>query len=141
MLSALFKKKKQGNPESDITIITPFSAQRALYLEVIRDLTSVTKLPLEKLPRVETFDTMHGHESDVVIIDWVICYHDELGILSDGRLVNVALTRCRASLITVFHDGVVDVGPGRVEHTKTPQLRAHWDHLKSSGLVIDVKEG
>jgi superfamily I DNA and/or RNA helicase len=45
---------------------------------------------------------MQGHESDVVILDWVNKYGDNLGFLKDDRRANVALTRARACLIIVL---------------------------------------
>lgn len=52
-----------------IRVITSYNAQRALYLGVIN------QQPLNCCPTVfgvATIDSMQGHESDFVLLDWVI---------------------------------------------------------------------
>lgn len=145
VLFALFSEKPY--PKSEITIITPYSAQRALYNEVLRDLHMATNLPFAELPHVETVDSMQGHVSDVVIVDWVVGYYDRLGFLKDDRRVNVALTRCRSSLIVVSHQSGNDdfeFNPGKISDRmlgqKWPELSEHWNELIRKNLVIDFTE-
>lgn len=95
---------------------------------MIRGLQEKTGIPFDKLPRVATIDSMQGHESDIVILDWVNGYGRQLGFLRDDRRANVALTRARASLIFLFHRDRFMPYYDEDEVDK-PEVQTHWDYL------------
>jgi superfamily I DNA and/or RNA helicase len=138
MLSAMFKKTPY--PTSKITIITSYNAQKAAYLKMIHSFQEKTGISFDNLPRVATIDSMQGHESDIVVLDWVNGYGRQLGFLRDNRRINVALTRARASLIVFFHrDRFISYyGEDEVDR---PEILTHWDYSVRRKLVIRVKEG
>lgn len=127
-LSEIYKESPYTN--SQITIMTPYNAQIALYQHVIRDLHIATQLPYKLLPRVTTIDSMQGHESEIVILDWVCSMNGRLGFLKDNRRVNVALTRARASLILVtsITDDINEEMP-RDKNADSIEILSFWDHL------------
>lgn len=65
------------------------------------------------LPKVATVDSMQGHESDIIILDWVNAYGDGLGFLKGNRRINVALSRARTSLIVFFSAPAIAVEDGK----------------------------
>lgn len=137
MLSVMFNKAPY--PTSKITIMTSYNAQKASYLKIIRGLQEQTGISFDKLPRVATIDSMQGHESDNVILDWVNGYGKQLGFLRDDRRINVALTRARASLIVFFHrDRFLSYYDE--DDADKPEVLTHWDYLLEKNLVIRVKD-
>lgn len=103
-----------------VVIITSYNAQRALYLGVIKSTTSELNLP-----RVATIDSMQGHESGFVLLDWVIgvvvsWYFVHMphslfssilsfsGVLEDNRRINVALTRPHAVIRLQASNELID---------------------------------
>lgn len=139
MLSVMFQKTPY--PTSKITIITSYNAQKALYMKMIRGLQEQTGIPFDNLPRVATIDSMQGHESDIVILDWVNGYGRQLGFLRDDRRANVALTRAHASLIVLFHkDESKSDDFGGWRRTKKPEVLQHWDYLGGKDYIISVTD-
>ncbi|GAM34882.1 hypothetical protein TCE0_015f02759 [Talaromyces pinophilus] len=141
LLDTIFSKAPY--PKTSMTIITPYNAQRALYLEYLNVLKQRTGLPLAELPRIKTIDSMQGHESDIVLLDWVNLYGDRLGFLDDNRRINVALSRARASLITFFSYGTSNeiYKPRKRKHKGSlppMEVTNHWDWLVQRGFDIKV---
>jgi hypothetical protein len=90
---------------------------------------------------------MQGHESDIVLLDWVNLYGDRLGFLDDSRRINVALSRARASPITFFsHDTSNEIYKPRKRKHKgsSPPMEVtnHWDWLVQRGfdIIVPAKE-
>ncbi|CRG91601.1 ATP-dependent helicase NAM7 [Talaromyces islandicus] len=142
LLMTVFKEAPY--PEALIAIIVPYNAQRALYFAVIKDLKLLTKLPYAKLPRVSTVDSMQGHESDIVLLDWVCGEADGLGFLKDDRRINVGLTRARSSLIVLYNDACIEAsirydGLQRKKRAHVSQVVEHWTELKRSPRVLELE--
>ncbi|KAI7969567.1 hypothetical protein EIK77_005197 [Talaromyces pinophilus] len=90
---------------------------------------------------------MQGHESDIVLLDWMNLYGDRLGFLDDSRRINVALSRARASLITFFSHGTSNeiYKPRKRKHKGSSppmEVRKHWDWLVQRGfdIIVPAKE-
>jgi hypothetical protein len=139
MLLAMYNETPY--PTSNIVIMTPYNAQRAHYLAVVRNLAVLTGPSFNSLPSVATVDSMQGHEYDVVILDWVNGISDRLGFLTDNRRVNVALTRARRGLIVVFNDTTSQDNKGDAKPFmgKTPEVVAHWNYLRVIDVVIETQ--
>lgn len=121
---------------SKITIITSYNAPKAMYLKMIRGIQEKMCIPFNKLPRVATIDLMQGHDPDIVILGWVNGYGKQLGFLRENRRANVALTRARASLIVLFHQGFMSYYSE--DKVDKPKVLTHWDYLVRKRLVIQV---
>tara|TARA_Y100001970_G_scaffold36896_1_gene45527 strand:+ start:156 stop:746 length:591 start_codon:yes stop_codon:yes gene_type:complete len=103
---------------SDIGIVTPYAGQ----VRAIRDMIPESMQDVE----VRTVDGYQGREKDVIIFSSVRSNPDgNVGFLSDGRRLNVALTRSRRGLIVVGN-------PETLRHDDN--WRAWIDHIRSSKL-------
>ncbi len=103
---------------SSIGIITPYAGQ----VRAIRDMIPESMQDVE----VRTVDGYQGREKDVIIFSSVRSNPDgNVGFLSDGRRLNVALTRSRRGLIVVGD-------PDTLRHDDN--WRAWIDHMRSSKL-------
>jgi hypothetical protein len=91
-----------GFKASEITIITPYNAQLALYLRRFRVEDQSTYKP-QPHPRVCTVDTFQGQENEVIITDLVVTSkkESELGFVKKAARLTVALSRARCGQITV----------------------------------------
>lgn len=99
----------------------------------------MTGLPFDQLPRVATIDSMQGHESDIVILDWVNGYGKQLGFLRDDRRANVALTCAHASLIVLYHKDKSESDDfDGWRRTKKPEILEHWNYLGGKDYIISV---
>ena len=103
---------------SDIGIVTPYAGQ----VRAIRDMIPETMQDVE----VRTVDGYQGREKDVIIFSSVRSNSDgNVGFLSDGRRLNVALTRSKRGLIVI----------GDPETLKHDENWSAWiDHIRSSKL-------
>ena len=102
----------------DIGIVTPYAGQ----VRAIRDMIPESMQDVE----VRTVDGYQGREKDVIIFSSVRSNPDgNVGFLSDGRRLNVALTRSRRGLIVVGN-------PETLRHDDN--WRAWIDHIRSSKL-------
>ena len=102
----------------DIGIVTPYAGQ----VRAIRDMIPESMQDVE----VRTVDGYQGREKDVIIFSSVRSNPDgNVGFLSDGRRLNVALTRSRRGLIVVGD-------PDTLRHDNN--WRAWIDHIRSSKL-------
>lgn len=137
MLFALYER--QPYPDTSITIITPYTAQRVLHMTTIKTLHTRTELPYAKLPRVSTVDAMQGHESNVIILDWVVGPDDKLGFLADDRRVNVALTRARTNMIVFYSDSSSKTA--NKKRKTTPELVAHIMYLMKRDRALLMNGG
>ena len=82
----------------DIGVITPYSAQVA---EIVRRVEGV---------EVDSVDGFQGREKDVIIFDAVRSNAvQEVGFLSDGRRLNVAITRAKRKLIIIADSATLSV--------------------------------
>ena len=103
---------------SDIGIVTPYAGQ----VRAIRDMIPETMQDVE----VRTVDGYQGREKDVIIFSSVRSNSDgNVGFLSDGRRLNVALTRSKRGLIVVGD-------PETLKHDEN--WNAWIDHIRSSKL-------
>lgn len=84
---------------SSIGIITPYQAQRALYLKALN------VNPRYKDIEVNTVDSFQGREKDIIIISTVRANSQTggIGFLACKRRLNVAITRARKCLIICVH--------------------------------------
>lgn len=108
LLNVVFQKKPY--PTAKIKIIVAYNAQKAMYTEILKKLQQRTGLPFASLPTVSTIDSMQGHETDIVFLDWTNfdwtnVYRGPLGFLTDDRRTNVALSRAHSSLVVLFSRG------------------------------------
>lgn len=87
---------------ADIGIITPYSAQVRLLLEM---------LPLPEL-EINSVDGFQGREKEVIIVSLVRAnVHGDIGFLADVRRMNVALTRARRKLILIGDSATIGHHP------------------------------
>jgi hypothetical protein len=54
-----------------MTIIPSYNAHKVLYIKVLNKVQRCTGLPFASFPRIATIDSLQGHESDIVYLDWV----------------------------------------------------------------------
>tara|TARA_B100000683_G_scaffold153700_1_gene148540 strand:+ start:267 stop:2195 length:1929 start_codon:yes stop_codon:yes gene_type:complete len=103
---------------SDIGIVTPYAGQ----VRAIRDMIPESMQDVE----VRTVDGYQGREKDVIIFSSVRSNSDgNVGFLSDGRRLNVALTRSKRGLIVV----------GDPETLRHDENWSAWiNHIRSSKL-------
>ncbi len=81
-----------GVPESEIAVISPYSAQ-------VRLLSNLFPMPELEIDSVDGFQ---GREKELVIVSLVRSnLTGELGFLNDTRRMNVAMTRARRKLIVI----------------------------------------
>lgn len=123
---------------SEISIITPYSAQRDLIseilekdpvvnpdsLEIIRDVdeidlfnsrgnnnTAAKTINIINGIYIATIDSFQGHENNFIIFSCVRSNNEnKVGFVSDRRRMNVALTRARNGLIIVGNARVLSLG-------------------------------
>jgi superfamily I DNA and/or RNA helicase len=83
---------------------------------------------------------MQGHESDIVLLDWVCGEADGLGFLKDDRRINVGLTRARSSLIVLYREGLSEVPDShkRQKRGRVSQVVEHWTKLIRNNRTIEV---
>jgi hypothetical protein len=82
---------------------------------------------------------MQGHESDVIILDWVVGSGDNLGFLADDRRANVALTRARTNMIVFYPESSGD--GARKRKQTTPEVVAHTAYLVKRHRTIEMNGG
>ena len=75
--------------ESDIWIISPYSAQVSKLKDKIKNI------------EINTVDGFQWREKEIIIISWV--RNENLGFLIDYRRLNVAITRSKRMLINVWN--------------------------------------
>jgi len=86
---------------SDVVVITTYSAQVSLLREMLRRQTTGAKRPSSNVA-VHTVDSFQGSEASVVLLSLVRSNQTEgVGFLSDGRRINVAITRAKDLLLIV----------------------------------------
>ncbi|GMH68221.1 hypothetical protein TrLO_g10143 [Triparma laevis f. longispina] len=91
---------------SDIGVITPYNGQKTL----LKNLLSSTQPAIEGV-EVNTVDGFQGREKRVIIFSAVRSNKGKkVGFLSDGRRMNVALTRAKDALIVVADTTTVGGG-------------------------------
>ena len=92
---------------SSIGVITPYEGQRAYIVNtmaVTGSLPSSSYVPIE----VASVDAFQGREKDYIILSCVRSNdHQGIGFLSDGRRLNVALTRAKYGLIVLGNPRVL----------------------------------
>ncbi len=81
-----------GVPETAIGVITPYRAQRAYIIELLKEL-------VEKGLEVSTIDAFQGREKDAVIFD--VTDTENFTFSTDTNRLNVAFTRARHKLIVI----------------------------------------
>ncbi|MEI7844277.1 MAG: AAA domain-containing protein [Chloroflexota bacterium] len=91
-----------GLEESDIAVISPYSAQVRLLRERI----------LQTDVEIDSVDGFQGREKEVVIVSLVRSNpENEIGFLKDVRRMNVAMTRARRKLIVIGDSATITVHP------------------------------
>lgn len=99
--------RDDGIDPSSIGVITPYEGQRAYIVNtmaVTGSLPSSSYGPIE----VASVDAFQGREKDYIILSCVRSNdHQGIGFLSDGRRLNVALTRAKYGLILLGNPRVL----------------------------------
>jgi ATP-dependent RNA/DNA helicase IGHMBP2 len=91
-----------GLAETDIAVISPYSAQVRLLRE------RILQLEVE----IDSVDGFQGREKEVVIVSLVRSnLENEIGFLKDVRRMNVAMTRARRKLIVIGDSATITVHP------------------------------
>ena len=88
----------------DTVIITPYNAQKAVYLTALSRISANANIPLIYLPRVATSDSMQGQEAEMVFLDPTGTKADtkaEMGIMGDARTMEVSNARAKRACIMV----------------------------------------
>lgn len=57
-----------------MTIMTPYSERRSVYVKELVSFAVKHEIPWRDIVKVSTVDSMQGHESDFVILDWVVTH-------------------------------------------------------------------
>ena len=116
--------------ESDIGVITPYSAQ---VDGITRRLEQLEELKLlEKGVVVSTVDGFQGKEKEVIIMSTVRSNaKNEIGFLSDTRRMNVAITRAKKMLCLIGDENTI----------KTNEFIKHIiDKMKETGKVMTPED-
>lgn len=146
LLSHMIDKGALG-PKSDVAIITPYAEQRSRYVKALITLAADKQVRWTDMVKVATVDSMQGHESECIILDWVISSANtarEIGFTMDNNRCNVALTRAKQCLIVVGN-GNVTTGEfqkkkrGNGEHDNEVEMISHWSYLFDSNAVYTFR--
>lgn len=86
--------KSCGVLQDSVGIISPYRAQ----LDLVRGLISGPDSP-----EINTVDRYQGRDKDCIILSLVRVGKDPVGILTDWRRINVAITRAKRKLIIIGH--------------------------------------
>ncbi|KAK6812609.1 hypothetical protein RU639_011583 [Aspergillus parasiticus] len=80
-----------------------YSEQKKCYIAKMVKLSEKLNIVWEDMVDVVTVDRMQGHESNIIILDWVFDSgtKSDLGFASDNRWANITLTRARTYLVVV----------------------------------------
>ncbi|GMH85877.1 hypothetical protein TrVE_jg3973 [Triparma verrucosa] len=90
---------------SDIGVITPYNGQKSLLKRILSEQTSSAGV------EVNTVDGFQGREKRIIIFSAVRSNRGKkVGFLSDGRRMNVAITRAKEALIVVADTKTVGGG-------------------------------
>lgn len=120
------------NVHSNVTcsIITTYSEQKKCYIAKMPELSVKLNIVPEGIVDVVTGDRMQGHESDMIILDWVVDSgtKSDLGFASYNSRANVAITRARACLIVVANGRILD---------NDRLILVHWQYLLNNDLIVD----
>ncbi|GMF92912.1 unnamed protein product [Aspergillus oryzae] len=107
------------NVSNDQTMVNNWnhSRSKAANVSVVMDL-------------VEFLINPNGHESDMIILDWVVDSgsKSDLGFASYNSRANVAITRARACLIVVANGRILD---------NARLILVHWQYLLNNDLIVD----
>lgn len=85
----------------EISVITPYSAQKKLLRKIINDLKDRGQIQNLQI-KCDTVDSFQGQEADIVIYSCVRT-DGSLSFLIDKKRLNVALSRVRENLFIVGH--------------------------------------
>jgi AAA domain len=106
---------------------------------MVWELHARTGLKYKQLPQVTTIDGIQGHESGIVICDWVNTAGDKSGFIADNRWANITLICARASMIVAFRDGEEIFKPKkkaskfRNQQETSLEVISYWNYLKHTG--------
>lgn len=111
----------RGIDPRHVAIITPYSAQRALLAQELRE--EVEERGLE----VASIDGFQGREKEVIVLDLVRSNtRGELGFLTDLRRINVALTRAKRFLMIVADSATLGDHPYYAALLDYIQAHGNW---------------
>ncbi len=99
LLQSLVSEYRTFDFRSRITIISPYQEQ----LSTFRDALQRSQLAADVKESIElsAVDAMQGKENDIIFVSTVRSGNDSPGFIDDQRLVNVALSRAKYSLVVV----------------------------------------
>lgn len=114
----------------DITVITPYAAQRVRHLRALADAARGNK-EMGNVT-VSTVDRLQGGEADIVVLDLVVRSNknDGLGFMKDRHRLNVAISRARDVLIVI--------GDGRKYRRLQSKKRVTKAHRLFLELTCDI---
>ena len=86
-----------------IGIATPYAGQANIYIDLLRQLQAGTPEHQWQLVHVEPTEWLQGKQAEYIIVDLVRASNDQgrLGFVSDGRRLNVLLSRHEPALTVV----------------------------------------
>jgi predicted DNA helicase len=124
--------KKAGVPETDIAIISPYSAQVKLLSSLLQKDEWDSEYGIG--PEIDSVDAFQGREKEVVIVSLVRAnLKGEIGFLNDTRRMNVAMTRARRKLIVIGDGATISVLPFFNDFMKYVEsingYRSAWEYL------------
>ena len=136
-----------------LMIITPYHAQRNLYLQIFVEISKKMKIPFVDLPTVHTCSSMLGREASEIIVDIPYANVDRLGnlgIMQNEELCNVTFTRARRSCIFLVNNAITSgklaggwrkqkdrYGRGIRENNPLLYLLDITNHLASAGGIYE----
>lgn len=120
--------RDDGIDPSSIGVITPYEGQRAYIVNTMAitgSLPSTSYAPIE----VASVDAFQGREKDYILLSCVRSNdHQGIGFLSDGRRLNVALTRAKYGLIVLGNPRVL---------SRNPLWHALLSHFAELGVLVE----
>ncbi|GAD96492.1 hypothetical protein ANI_1_1698104 [Paecilomyces variotii No. 5] len=136
-------------PAVYLTVMVLYSEQRSRYIRSLIALASEKGMRWSDMVKVATVDSMQGHESECVILGWVVTESNtasELGFTTDNSRCNVALTRAKQCLIVISSGGMCtsdfsqkqDRAIDGDEIKKPAEIVTHWNHLCRRGVIYEV---
>lgn len=114
-----------SNEDASVVILTPYTRQKTLL---------ATAVPSIEVSSIYGFQ---GREADIVIFSTVRSNaHDDLGLLTDMRRLNVVLTRAKAGIVLVGNKSTVTgLGIG----ADADESRSVWRRLVERCEVVELR--
>src|SRR3990167_1255706 len=122
-------------PIDKIGVITPYNAQRALFFQMLKNVTGGST-PISKFLEVSTIDSYQGREKDVIIMMATKSGGSSVGFLTEERRMNVSMTRARRLFIFVGNSNTLVYDRSRMPFTRLffDKVVAHGQLFKFSSI-------